>query len=135
MKSKRSLKEMSKVPLIKYLRADLRNQVVTASPHPRTNNNHSLPPPIKDLSLSQEMLYNINSSQASPNLDQHQLHRTRPQPQVMAPIKLLIGVNSTVSMQSRRQEELYKATNTGNSEWSNEERTLSLARFRSRNPV
>ena len=105
MKNKKSLKEMSKVPLIKYSKADHRNQVATVLLHLKTNHKHSLPQLIDDLSLSLEMLVDNKNSLALPNNDQHQLLRTRRPPQIMAPIKLLIVVNSMVLMQSQRREE------------------------------
>ena len=104
MKNKKSLKEMSKVPLIKYSKADHRNQVATELLHLKTNHKHSLPQLIDDPSLSREMLDNKNSL-VSLNNDQHLLLRIRLPPQIMAPIKLLIVVNSMVLMQSQRREE------------------------------
>ena len=104
MKSKKSLKEMSKVPLIKYLKVDHRNQVVTVLVHLKINNSHSLLQLIDDLCWSLEMLGKINSL-VLPNLDRHPHHRLQLPPQVMAPIKSLEGVKCTVLMQYQRQEE------------------------------
>ena len=86
---------MLKVPSIKYLKVDHLNQVVIVLVDLKINNSHSPLQPINDLCWSLETLVKINKV-ALPNNDQHPLHRPRLPPQVMAPIKSLIGVKCTV---------------------------------------